>query len=625
MDLTPYIQIFILIPLIGFFISLVVKQSREKWLSAIAYTTAGLQLILFLPFLGYWLIQGAPVLNLKEFALYESSDYVFLVDFFFDEITAVYLFVGSALTFLITIYSRYYLHRETGYKAFFNSILLFYLGYNWTIFSGNFETLFIGWEILGLSSFLLIAFYRERYLPVRNAIKVFSIYRIGDVGILMAMWASHHLWHENITFLKLENAELVHEHISGHSAVGMFIAFMLLLAAAAKSAQLPFSSWLPRAMEGPTPSSAIFYGSLSVHFGVFLLLRTFPLWQEQIIARVSIGLLGLFTAVIATLISRVQSSVKPQIAYASIAQIGIMFIEVACGLETLALIHFAGNAFLRSYQLLVSPSIASYRIREQLYNYIPRPHTFEDSLPRRLEYSIYQLSVKEWNLDKFINKIIFTPLKKLGQKISFINLRNLFIFFIPAYLLGVYLLFNKSVIPTLIEPYLSEFFALFSLLMVLRAFGERKYPKIAWLLILLNHFWIVLAVNFNEHFDFDHTLIFLSGILPASLVGYVVLHILANKEPNKFSLNQYYGHSFEYKNLSVFFLLSCLGLMGFPITISFIGEDLILSHIHEDDFLLAFIMSLSFVMGGIAGIRMYARLFLGPHIKTYHAVPFKNS
>jgi hypothetical protein len=302
-----------------------------------------------------------------------------------------------------------------------------------------------------------------------------------------------------------------------------------------------------------------------------------------------------------------------------------MFIEVACGLETLALIHFAGNAFLRSYQLLVSPSIASYRIREQLYNYIPRPHTFEDSLPRRLEYSIYQLSVKEWNLDKFINKIIFTPLKKLGQKISFINLRNLFIFFIPAYLLGVYLLFNKSVIPTLIEPYLSEFFALFSLLMVLRAFGERKYPKIAWLLILLNHFWIVLAVNFNEHFDFDHTLIFLSGILPASLVGYVVLHILANKESNMFSLNQYYGHSFEYKNLSVFFLLSCLGLMGFPITISFIGEDLILSHIHEDDFLLAFIMSLSFVMGGIAGIRMYARLFLGPHIKTYHAVPFKNS
>jgi NADH:ubiquinone oxidoreductase subunit 5 (subunit L)/multisubunit Na+/H+ antiporter MnhA subunit len=203
MDLTPYIQLFILIPIIGFFCSLFLKNNQEKLLSAVAYTTAGAQLFLFIPFLIIWIINGAEVLNLKEFALYESSEYVFLIDFFFDEISAVYLFVGAALTFLITIYSKYYLHREIGYKAFFNSILLLYLGYNWTIFSGNFETLFIGWEILGLSSFLLIAFYKDRYLPVRNAIKVFSIYRIGDVGILLAMWASHHLWHENITFIKL--------------------------------------------------------------------------------------------------------------------------------------------------------------------------------------------------------------------------------------------------------------------------------------------------------------------------------------------------------------------------------------------------------------------------------------
>jgi len=364
---------------------------------------------------------------------------------------------------------------------------------------------------------------------------------------------------------------------------------------------------------------------LSVHFGVFLLLRTYPLWHEQILARVSIGVLGLLTAIIATLISRVQSSVKPQIAYASIAQIGLMFIEVALGLETLALIHFAGNAFLRTYQLLISPSIASYRIREQLYNYTPRPHTLEDSLPRRIENSVYILSLKEWNIDKFLNKLIFSPLKKLGQRIAFANLVNLFILFVPTYLIGLFLLFNKNYIPYFIAPHLSEFFAFLALLMILRAFGERKSPKLAWTLVLLNHFWIVLAVNFNENFDLNHTLIFMSGILPASILGYIVLYLLAKKEPDNFSLNQYYGHSFEYKNLSVLFLLSCLGLMGFPITASFIGEDLILSHIHDADFLLAFLMSLSFIMGGIASIRMYARLFLGPHIKTYHAVPFKNS
>ena len=95
--------------------------------------------------------------------------------------------VGAILAFLIVMYSRVYMHRESGYKRFFNTILFFFLGYNVTIFSGNFETLFIGWEVLGISSFLLIAFYRERYLPVKNALKVFFVYRIGDVGLILAI------------------------------------------------------------------------------------------------------------------------------------------------------------------------------------------------------------------------------------------------------------------------------------------------------------------------------------------------------------------------------------------------------------------------------------------------------
>lgn len=87
---------------------------------------------------------------------------------------------------------------------------------------------------------------------MKNAFKVFSIYHIGDVGIILAMWASHHLWHENITFAKIQNYELVHHHLEAHSVFGLFISIMLLTAACAKSAQFPFSSWLPRAMEGPT-------------------------------------------------------------------------------------------------------------------------------------------------------------------------------------------------------------------------------------------------------------------------------------------------------------------------------------------------------------------------------------
>ena len=156
-----------------------------------------------LVFIVYWFWNGHPSLNLKEIVLFNTTGYEFFVDFYFDTITATYLVVGSVLTFLVTLYSRYYLHREKGYKRFFNTVLFFYTGYTIAIFSGNLETLFIGWEMLGISSFLLIAFYRDRYLPVKNAVKVFSIYRVGDVGILLAMWMSHHLFHENITFLKL--------------------------------------------------------------------------------------------------------------------------------------------------------------------------------------------------------------------------------------------------------------------------------------------------------------------------------------------------------------------------------------------------------------------------------------
>ena len=158
--MTPILQIFIFIPLLGLLISLLIGDKNETAISRTAFITVGLTLFCVLSFVGYWLFNDHPVLNLKEIVLFKSKEYEFLVDLCFDKITVVYLLVGAFLTFLVTIYSRYYLHREHGYKRFFNTILFFYLGYNITILSGNFETLFIGWEILGICSFLLIAFYR---------------------------------------------------------------------------------------------------------------------------------------------------------------------------------------------------------------------------------------------------------------------------------------------------------------------------------------------------------------------------------------------------------------------------------------------------------------------------------
>lgn len=621
--MTTLIHLFILLPLAGFVASLLIPGKNETLLSRCAFIVVGLQLVCAIAYTGYWIYLGHPMIEQRDLVLFRTDSYEFMIVFAFDKISATYLLVGAFLTFLVTIYSRYYLHRETGYKRFFNTILFFYLGYTVAILSGNLETLFVGWELLGISSFLLIAFYRDRYLPVKNAVKVFSIYRVGDVGLILAMWLTHHLFQSNVTFLELSNQVMVHEHLQSHTLIGVVVSLMILLSACAKSAQLPFSSWLPRAMEGPTPSSAIFYGSLAVHLGVFVLLRTFPLWQEQFSVRIVIAVVGLSTTVITTGIARVQSSIKSQIAYASIAQIGLIFVEVAAGFEKFALFHFAGNAFLRTYQLLVSPSVVTYLIREQFYKFTPRARSIEETWPRRVQYSLYILCLKEWNLDSYMYRFLWNPLKWAGNKLEFVTLNMALIVFAVAYSVGVGLLYFQDSIPTALSSFLPVLFSLIGLGSVLKAFTERKRARMSWTLVLMNHFWIALAILFNEHFSFDETALYLSGIVAAGLLGYLCLSRLRSME--SIDLDQFHGHSYLHPKLAFMFLVACLAATGFPITPTFIGEDLIFTHIHEDQLALACIIALSFILDGLAIIRIYARVFLGPHVRSVYEMGYRSS
>lgn len=617
------IQIFVLLPLLGFIIGLFIPHKKEKLIARVGIYTVGAHFISIVAFTLYWIINGHQTVDFKNLVLFSTSDYEFFIDLHFDKITVVYAWVGAFLTFLVTIYCHYYLHRESGYKRFFNSIMFFYTGYTVTVFSGNLETLFVGWEILGISSFLLIAFYRDRYLPVKNAFKVFSIYRLGDVGLILAMWSCHHLFHKNITFYELQNQMLVSEHLQEHTMIGFFVAAMILVTASAKSAQLPFSSWLPRAMEGPTPSSAIFYGSLSVHLGVFLMLRTHELWENQFSVRILIGVLGLITSAVASSVARVQSSIKAQIAYSSISQIGLIFIELAFELKTVALIHFAGNAFLRTYQLLVSPSTVSYLIREQFYNFVAKPKSIEDSFSNKIKYTFYILSLKEYNLDTLIY-IMWRPLKIMGRSLNFVNARNVLFYFLPAYLIGILVLFIEDKIPAGIHRQIPTVLSFIGFVMVLKSYTERKNVILAWTLIIMNHFWIVLAVSYNEHYMYTQSLLYLSGIVLMGTLGYIVINKLRSIESHV-DLNGFNGHAYEHPKFALVFLLSCLGLTGFPITPTFIGEDIIFTHIHEDQIALAFFTSSSLIIDGIAAIRIYARVFLGPHVKTYHEAAYRSS
>jgi NADH:ubiquinone oxidoreductase subunit 5 (subunit L)/multisubunit Na+/H+ antiporter MnhA subunit len=620
--MSEFLQLFIWLPLAGMIISLFIPKKRESLLSGLAISTTALHLAGILALITYWLANGYPVLDIKHAVLFRSGNIEIFIDFYFDKVTAMFCLVGSFVAFLVTIFSRYYMHREPGFKRFFITILFFFLGYNLVIFSGNFETLFVGWEILGICSFLLIAFYRDRYLPVKNGLKVISIYRLADVCLLLAMWMSHHLWHENITFLKLHNTGLVETHVQQHYTLAAFIAIMILLASVIKSAQLPFSSWLPRAMEGPTTSSAIFYGSLSVHLGVFVLLRTAPFWESVPLVKVLIIVIGLATALVATGIARVQSTVKTQIAYSSAAQIGIIFIEVGLGFHVLALIHFAGNAFLRTYQLLVSPSVLSYLTHDQFYNFTPRNPEEKLSTFKRISNSFYILCIKEWNMDSVMYRVLWSPFKWIGGKFEFVT-RNIAIALIGfLFLFGLFCFWYDVKIAS--SAWLPYVFASLALILILCAFTNRRDAIRSWLLVFASQFFVALSIGLNKQFEFTQILLYLSGGTVAALIGYTCLHKIKAIDQD-IDLNRFHGYVYERPTLALVFLFCCLGMVAFPITPAFIGFDILLTHIHEEQFLLIILMALSFIFIELSVLRIYARIFLGQHKKADHAMAYRSS
>ncbi len=619
------LQFFILIPLAGFLISMCIRRKNEKALSAITITTITIHLAGIILFSVFWFLNGHPTLNIKHIVLFETDNIEIFINFYFDKITAVFGLTGSIISFLVAIFSKTYLHREEGYKRYFTTILLFFLSYNIVVFSGNFETFFIGWEFLGVCSFLLIAFYRDRYLPVKNSLKVISIYRLADVCLILAMWMSHHLWNENITFVKLNDLKLVEEHLLEHNWYGVFIALMIIIAASAKAAQLPFSSWLPRAMEGPTTSSSVFYGSLSVHLGVFLLLRTYPYWESLATIKTLIILTGISTSIIASAIARVQSTVKTQIAYSSVTQIGLMFVEVALGYHHIALIHFTGNAFLRTYQLLVSPSVLSYSTHDMFFNFVPAKSSSSSTLSSKILNSFYLLSVKEWNLDFLLKLFLWDPFKWVGRKLSFLPKKSSVITLTLVFLGGLYTYYFQENIPAGIYEFLPHVFSLTGLLLFMKAFAFRGDAIVSWLFIVGGQLFFTLSIALlNENLGHNHMALYLSGAIASSIVGYFCLRKIKSID-NNINLNQFHGYTYEQPKIGFIFLISCLAFIGLPFTPTFIGIDLLFSHIHKHEELLIISTSLSFLLIELAVLRIYARIFLGQHKKAYHPIAFKST
>lgn len=286
-----------------------------------------------------------------------SEHFHFTFKFLFDRLSIPFVILSLALCGIIGAFASRYLHRDEGYARFFLFYVIFMLGMVLSSIAGTIETMFLGWELVGLSSALLVAFFQNRVNPVANGLRVWTIYRFADGAFLLAALALHHLTGGGDLDLMMGRQPWPESACALEPAQALVVGLLLLVAAAGKSALVPFSGWLPRAMEGPTPSSAIFYGALSVHLGAYLLLRVGPMLEQSPALQWIIIALGGVTAVFAGLVGRVQTDVKSALAFASLMQVSIIVIEIGFGLRYLALIHIVGHASMRSLQLLRAPSL----------------------------------------------------------------------------------------------------------------------------------------------------------------------------------------------------------------------------------------------------------------------------
>jgi NAD(P)H-quinone oxidoreductase subunit 5 len=345
----------------------------------------------------------------------DIENYHFSVKLVFDRLSVPFAILTFILCGTIAAFTSRYLHRERGYNRFFVLYALFLVGMVVTSLAGTIETLFAGWELVGLSSALLVAYFHERPAPVQNGLRVWVVYRVSDAALLLAAVVMHRLGGHG-DFDKLFVAgpwPAGFSFLTGGQA--LLVGLLLVVAAAGKSALVPFSGWLPRAMEGPTPSSAIFYGALSVHLGAYLLLRASPILEASATLSAGVAVLGLVTAVYAYVAGRVQTDIKSALSFASLTQVGLIVTEIGLGLRYLPLIHLLGNACLRTLQFLRAPTLLHdyHQLENAIGENLPRGAGPERLASRRLRGWLYRFFLERGYLDSLLNEYIVTPFIRL--------------------------------------------------------------------------------------------------------------------------------------------------------------------------------------------------------------------
>ena len=379
--------------------------------------SASLAVLAAMPFAG-----GRPaVVDLGEWMALrppgaDHAHYHFAVAFEFDMLSVPFALLAFLLCATIGAFASRYMHREPGFNRFFVLYSLFLLGMTTASLADTIETLFVGWELVGLSGAFLVSFFQERPAPPRNGLRVWIVYRISDAALLLGAVVLHDMVGAGDFDRIMGGAPWPHGRSALSEGQATTLGLLLLIAAAGKSALVPFSGWLPRAMEGPTPSSAVFYGALSVHLGAFLLLRINPLIAASMWLAGAIVGLGLATALYAYLCGTVQTDIKSALSFASLVQVGLIVAEIGAGhwLPTLwyvALAHLLGHACLRTLQFVRAPTLLQdYRMLENaIGDRLPRPPGLLRFAPAKARVWLYRFALERGYLDAILTDYIARP------------------------------------------------------------------------------------------------------------------------------------------------------------------------------------------------------------------------
>ena len=355
-----------LIPFLGFLIIGLLRNQLPKLL--VSVIGCGTILVTFILSCGLFKevydarqLGEAATFTKELFNWFTVGSFSFNVSFLVDPLSSIMLLIITGVGFLIHLYSVCYMHNDEGFGKYFSYLNLFIFFMLLLVLGSNYLIMFIGWEGVGLCSYLLIGFWFKNVTYAKAAKKAFVMNRIGDLGFLIAMFFIL------VNFGSLEYLEVFNK--AGSLPMGditlLTITLLLFVAATGKSAQIPLFTWLPDAMAGPTPVSALIHAATMVTAGIYMIARSNIMFTLSPVTMQIIAIIGVATALIAAFIAITQNDIKKVLAYSTVSQLGYMFLGLGVGAFTGAFFHVLTHAFFKALLFLGAGSVIHAMSNEQ--------------------------------------------------------------------------------------------------------------------------------------------------------------------------------------------------------------------------------------------------------------------